>query len=280
MYRSAAGQVFALGHAAAAVAAPSASWFFGEGSTGPFFDTFLLLANASAQPASVQVDYLRDQGGAVSRTYTVPANSRFSVYVDGEPGMEAAAFGTRVTSSLPIVAERAMYWSAGFFDYYEGHVAAGATQTGARWLLAGADQGGQYGAQTFVLIANTGPTAVSVRLATLPETGGGPARFSIPAHSRLTSRRSLACTSRGIGCSIRRRHGFLVVEVALYWTRPPGVRAAPACRDADPVRRKIGGARPEAGRYARAASCGGPPASVTRPIVWLIRGRELGHTAG
>ena len=106
--------------------APSANWFFGEGATGTFFDTYLLLANPSAQPASVQVDYLRDAGGAVSRTYTVPANSRFSVFVDGEPGMDGTAFGTRVTSSVPIVAERAMYWAGGFFDYYEGHVSAGA----------------------------------------------------------------------------------------------------------------------------------------------------------
>ena len=142
MYRSTGGQIFALGHAAAAVAAPSANWFFGEGATGAFFDTYLLLANPSAQPASVQVDYLRDQGGPVSRTYTVPANSRFSVYVDGEPGMEGTPFGTRVTSSVPIVAERAMYWAGGFFDYYEGHVSAGATQTGSHWVLAEGEEGG------------------------------------------------------------------------------------------------------------------------------------------
>ena len=149
MYRSTGGQIFALGHAAAAVAAPSANWFFGEGATGAFFDTYLLLANPSAQPASVQVDYLRDQGGPVSRTYTVPANSRFSVYVDGEPGMEGTPFGTRVTSSVPVVAERAMYWAGGFFDYYEGHVSAGATQTGSHWVLAESEQGGPYAAQTF-----------------------------------------------------------------------------------------------------------------------------------
>ena len=56
MYRSAGGQIFALGHDAAAVTAPAASWFFGEGATGAFFDTFLLLVNPSAQPASVQVE--------------------------------------------------------------------------------------------------------------------------------------------------------------------------------------------------------------------------------
>ena len=153
------------------MAAPSTSWFFGEGATGAFFDTFLLLANPSAQNAVVQVEYLRDGDGAVTRTYTVPANSRFSVYVDGEPGMAATAFGTRVTSSVPIVAERAMYWPGGFFDYYEGHDSAGATQTGSHWVLAEGEEAGPNQAHTFVLIANTSSTPVSVRVRTLPETG-------------------------------------------------------------------------------------------------------------
>ena len=162
MYRSSGGQTFALGHAAAAVAATATTWNFAEGATGAFFDTYLLLANPSTQPASVQVQYLRDTGGPVSRTYPVPAGSRASVFVDGEPGLGATSFGMRVTSTVPIVAERAMYWAGGFFDYYEGHVSAGATQTGSRWVLAESEQGGPYDAQSFVLIANTGATPASV----------------------------------------------------------------------------------------------------------------------
>ncbi len=187
MYRSSGDEIFSLGHAAAAVTAPSANWFFGEGATGTFFDTYLLLANPSAQPASVQVDYLRDAGGAVSRTYTVPANSRFSVFVDSEPGMDGTAFGTRVTSSVPIVAERAMYWAGGFFDYYEGHVSAGATQTGSHWVLAAGEQAGPYAAQTYVLVTNTGAAPVTVRISSLPETGVATHDVvEIPGNSRRT----------------------------------------------------------------------------------------------
>ena len=238
MYRSAAGQPFALGHAAAGVTQPAASWFFGEGSTGAFFDTYLLLANASAQTATVQVDYLRDQGAPIMRTYTVPPTSRFSVYVDGEPGMEGATFGTRVTSSVPIVAERAMYWAGGFFDYYEGHVSAGATQTGRRWLLAAGEQGGAYAAQTFVLIANTGPSAVTVRLATLPETGAAVVReFPMPAQSRLTVPVSMLAPDVRGGIEVVEltpQSGLLVVEGAIYWSaagQPFGAGASwPATR--------------------------------------------------
>jgi hypothetical protein len=225
MYRSGAGQVFALGHAAAAVAAPSPTWFFGEGATGSFFDTYLLLANPSAQPASVQVDYLRDQGGSVSRTYVVPANSRFSVYVDGEAGMEATSFGTRVASTVPIVAERAMYWSGGFFDYYEGHVSAGATQTGSHWVLAEGEEFGPNRAHTFILIANTAPTPVSVRVRTLPETGFAESSelLPIPGSARLTFPLTTFRSFLRGGIEVVEEGsstGALIVEGSIYWNAP------------------------------------------------------------
>jgi hypothetical protein len=223
MYRSAGGQVFALGHDAAAVPQPAASWFFGEGATGQFFDTYLLLANPSPQTALVQVDYLRDVDGPVGRTYTVPANARFTVFVDGEPDMAATSFGTRMTSDVPIVAERAMYWAGGFFDYYAGHVSTGATRTGSRWVLAGGEQGGPGQAQTFVLIANTGPAPASIVVRTLTDPFL-PAQQSgllhIPGHTRLTFPMSqLPGFSRG-GIEIVEQGtstGALVVEGAIYW---------------------------------------------------------------
>ena len=71
MYRNGAGQVFAIGHAAAAVAAPSASWFFGEGATGAFFDTFLLLANPLSETRWSRSTTCATAPAAVTRTYIV-----------------------------------------------------------------------------------------------------------------------------------------------------------------------------------------------------------------
>ena len=81
-----------------------------------------------------------------------------------------------------------MYWAGGFFDYYEGHVSAGATQTGSHWVLAESEQGGPYTAQTFVLIANTASTPVSVRVRTLPETGAGEMSDSAASQAARGSR--------------------------------------------------------------------------------------------
>ena len=77
----------------------------------------------------------------VTRSYTVRAHSRFSVYVDGIPGLENTSVATTMTSTngVPIVVERAMYWPGGFFDYYEGHSSAGSTTTALRWVVAGAE---------------------------------------------------------------------------------------------------------------------------------------------
>jgi hypothetical protein len=67
------------------------------------------------------------------------------------------------------VAERAMYWPGGFFDYYEGHSSAGSTTTALEWVVAGAESGGPHAAQTFVLIANTENRAGVARIDLLPD---------------------------------------------------------------------------------------------------------------
>ena len=117
----------------------------------------------------MQVDFLRDAGGVVTQSYTVAAGSRFTVLADVVPGLEAATFGARITSTVPVVVERAMYWAGGYFDYYEGHVAAGTTATAARWLLAEAEIGGANAAETFVLVANTSSADVTASMTLLPE---------------------------------------------------------------------------------------------------------------
>ena len=84
MYISRPGQVFAAGHGSAGVTAPATSWFLAEGATGPFFDLFILLANPNDQPAQVTVDYLLLNGTTYAKSYQVPANGRFTIWVDDE----------------------------------------------------------------------------------------------------------------------------------------------------------------------------------------------------
>jgi hypothetical protein len=247
MYRSQPEQSFALGHAAAGIPQAATSWFLAEGATGAFFDTYLLVANPSAQVATVTMDFLRDDGTVVQRVYSVQPSSRFSVFADAVPGLAATTFGTRIASTAPIVVERAMYWAGGFFDYYEGHVSAASTGTGSSWVLAEGEVGGAQSAETFVLIANTAAAPVSVMVQPLRENAlhlgaatGTSRQLTIAANSRVTiPLSSLVPAGSRSGVQVAEtgayRPGALVVEGAIYWNADGVVWAAGAALPATRV---------------------------------------------
>jgi hypothetical protein len=187
MYVSTAEQVFAAGTDVAGIAAPSTSWFFAEGATGPFFDFFLLLANPQSTAADVSITYVTSGGDSVTKSYAVAGNSRRTISVQQEdPRLDNAAIAATVTSTnaVPILAERAIFWPA--FPWYEGHASAGVTATGTRWALADGEAGGAADTQTYILLANTGSSAATVRVTLLLEAGGTLQReFAIPANSRF-----------------------------------------------------------------------------------------------
>jgi len=166
MYLTRGGQPFAAGHASAGVTAPALEWILAEGATGPFFDMFILIANPNPAPATIAVDYLMLGGGALSKTYTVAANSRQTIWVDeeelpvgsGRKPLADAALSARVrsTNQVPVVVERTMWWpgpalTADF--WYEAHNSPGATALHTLWAFAGAEVG-PGGLETYVLIAN------------------------------------------------------------------------------------------------------------------------------
>ena len=137
MYFSTPTQPFAAGHEGAAVAAPATSWFLAEGATGSFFDLFLLLANAETTDAQVKVTTCCRSGAPIIKNYTVPAQSRVTINVDGEdPQLIDTPVSTIVesTNGVPVIVERAMWWPSP--NWYEAHLSAGATTTGTRWALA------------------------------------------------------------------------------------------------------------------------------------------------
>ncbi len=100
MYVSTPEQPFAAGTDVAGIAAPSTSWFFAEGATGPFFDFFLLLANPNPTDAQVSVTYDTSMSGSVTKPYTVAANSRQTISVQQEDLLlDNEAIAATVTST-------------------------------------------------------------------------------------------------------------------------------------------------------------------------------------
>jgi uncharacterized repeat protein (TIGR01451 family) len=186
MYRSTPSAVFDAGHVGAGATNTSASWYFAEGATGDFFDLYLLLANPNASPVDVTVQYQLPDGRVVPKTYAVGAAARRTIIVkDEDAQLTATSVAMAISSSQPIVAERAMWWPVGV--WYEAHVVLGATATGTRWALAGGALGGASGDSTYALIANQAATAGQARVTLVFDDGTRVTRIlSLPPTSRTT----------------------------------------------------------------------------------------------
>ena len=236
MYVNKPGQPFAAGHESAGVTAPALNWFLAEGATGPFFDLFVLVANPNDTPAQVTAEYLLLGGGVLTKNYTVPANGRFTIYVDaeeipagsGQRPLSNAALSTtiRSTNNMPVIVERAMWWPGpemGPNFWYEAHNSPGATSTGTRWALAEGEVGGPSGLETYVLIANTSATAGSARV-TLHFEDGATAQRDYPLQANSRTNVSVAvdfpsAAGRKFGViveSLGATPAQIVVERAMY----------------------------------------------------------------
>ena len=188
MYMTVNGRVFAAGHDSAGVTAPARSWFLAEGSTGSYFDMFILLANPNTTGVTVEITYLLLGGTPVVRTYALGPQSRRTVYVDADAALANVATSAVVRSldpNAPIVVERAMWWPGS--NWQEAHNSAGAIITSPTWALADGEVGGTVANQTFVLIANTSPFAATARVTAYFEDQGNPlvGTYTIPANSRF-----------------------------------------------------------------------------------------------
>jgi hypothetical protein len=253
MYLTRDGQAFAAGHDSAWVTAPATSWFLAEGATGAFFDMFILIANPSSTDAEVEARYLLSSGQVLTKSYAVAANSRRTIWVDGEdlPRVGRALASVDVSTALtsingvPIVVERTMWFpgpevSPAF--WMEATNSVGAVDAATRWVVAGGETGGVANAKTYVLVANTSAFDGTVRVTTLPEDGiVRTVDLSLAAHSRQTV--EIGSTLAGSGA----RYGVLVesmgpaplaqlvVERATYWDAGGTPWAAGASVLATPV---------------------------------------------
>jgi hypothetical protein len=242
MYASAPGQPFRAGHGGAAVSAPALRWFLAEGATGTFFDTYILIGNPGSASADLTLTYLLPSGETVTKTRTVGAQNRLTITVaDEDPRLADTPVSVIVesTNAQPVVVERAMWWPKG--QWYEAHLAAGATQTATRWALAEGEVTGDASSSTdtYILIANTGATAGTATVTLYTELSEAP--IVVPIELRANSRlnvpvRDLADPTRlGRFSAVIDSGGLpIVVERAMYtsangvtWTAGTAALATP-----------------------------------------------------
>ena len=130
--------------------------------------------------------FFPEGGSPVSTTHTLAAGQRMTRNIAFEhPSLANAAVATRVTSTEPIVAERAQYW--GVPEWIESHNSFGVTNPGRRWALAEGRVGGDDAAQTYILLSNPGDLPAAATLTFLRTDGTTIVKpVDVPAASRVT----------------------------------------------------------------------------------------------
>ena len=90
---------------------PNRFWYLAEGYTGGDFDTYILVMNPNEQATRVDISFLKPDGTQVGRSFDVGPRSRYTVHVDAIEGLTNAEFASAVSGQLPVICERAMYFS-------------------------------------------------------------------------------------------------------------------------------------------------------------------------
>ncbi|HEY8551729.1 MAG TPA: hypothetical protein VIL35_17355 [Vicinamibacterales bacterium] len=214
------GDQFYGGHTAKAIQRTGTQWYLAEGAANHFFDTFILLANASSSTARVTLTFLLDPSGTYTRTYDVPANSRMTVYTNavvdeaGRQPLFGQSFATRITSNVPIAVERAMYFSnARVFN--GGHGAAAVAAPQRNWYVAEGSTGSFF--STFLLLANPNTSPVNATVRFLRPGGQTLTRtYSLAAQSRKTIVVSDVVPTGDVSFAVS-ADAPIIVERAMYW---------------------------------------------------------------
>ncbi|MEW6554182.1 MAG: hypothetical protein AB1384_07855 [Actinomycetota bacterium] len=114
------------------------NWYFAEGYTGAGFDEWITIQNPMPADAHVWVTYYTPSAVPQTKTHTVPANSRYNVYVNSDLGAgQENSF--KVESDVPIICERPMYFryaGTSGHDWQGGSDAMGSTQLSRQWYFA------------------------------------------------------------------------------------------------------------------------------------------------
>ncbi|MBU1670741.1 MAG: N-acetylmuramoyl-L-alanine amidase [Actinobacteria bacterium] len=188
-----AGQAFAVSGGSDSLGARTTAtdWYFAEGTTRSAFTTYIAILNPNPDEARLTFTYLTGSGDPIVREHTAAPSSRFTIDVSSDTGPEQDV-STLLHSSLPVVAERPMYFrfprgpETGVQDEWDGgHDSLGATAPGTVWHFAEGTT--RYGFVTYIAVMNPGD--IEARLTVSYMLGDGATSLAthlVPPHSRYT----------------------------------------------------------------------------------------------
>ena len=210
-------------HGETSIARPETTWYLAEGATTGSFNLYYLLQNPGTQTAEVQIRYLRPTPlSPIVKTYTVAAQARRTIYVNGEdPGLDEAEISAviTVTNGAPIIVERAMYTNAGGRLFGAGHESAALPAVATQWFLAEGATGPFF--HQFILVANPNAQAAQLEARYLLPNGTTVTRtYTSAANSRLTIgvHGDAALAQTPLSATVTSTNGVpVLVERAMWW---------------------------------------------------------------
>lgn len=161
----------------------SKTYYFAEGTTRANFETWLCLMNPNDTPANIQVLYMLGDGTTKHFEASIPKTSRMTLYVADVVGLEKDV-STKVTSNIPIVAERPMYFNYGGV-WTGGHDVIGAIAPAQDWYFAEGNT--RDGFEEWICLQNPNAQATNVDITYMLQGGQNQVQsIEIPPTSRRT----------------------------------------------------------------------------------------------
>jgi hypothetical protein len=196
------------------------TWYFAEGATLEQFDEWLLVQNPNAQATNVTFTLMRDDGYVKDFDYNVAADSRFTLHVDNLPGFDNCSVSAKVTSTLPVAAERSMYFNYKG-SWSGGHDVQGVAAPSNTWNFAEGctHKDGQSQFDSWFLVQNPNAEATKVHI-NFQRTDGAvvPWDGTVAGHSRFTLQADLV---PGIGndsfSAVLTSDKAVIAERAMYF---------------------------------------------------------------
>ncbi|MEW6554641.1 MAG: Ig-like domain-containing protein [Actinomycetota bacterium] len=201
------------GHNVMGAARPETEWFFAEGCTRTGFNQWLCLQNPNEEATLAEITYVMEDGGRIEREYRLEPRSRFTVNVNNDVARQHDVSAC-VTSELPIVAERPMYF---LYDSRidEGSNAMGVCRPGSSWYLA--EGCTRSGFEEYICLLNPGEAAAEVVLRfMLEDTSQREHTVRVPPSARVTVRvNDVVGSEHDVSCEVMSDRP-VVVERPMY----------------------------------------------------------------
>ncbi len=147
------------------------------------FDEYLLIQNPGDAEALCTVTYMFPGGDTFEETCTVGPRSRYTICVNDR--IQNSEVSVKVSSSQPVVAERAMYFDFLGSGRKGGHACMGVNEARMHWCFAEGYTGGDF--DTFFLVQNPNDAEAHLKVSFMGNGGEvDELYYTLTPYSRMT----------------------------------------------------------------------------------------------